>query len=130
MREKLSTTYDPTKLDDLEMLQLIALGLILYLNRVRAGEENPFPYPEALLRGFNQLCLACALRDVARIERPTSIPEFVAQWGPLPFLDWPLKLEVPSHILTDSDRLLDPDLNGRPTKLCYELGRGKFNGKT
>lgn len=123
------TTYNPIQLNDLEMLQLIALGLIPYLNQIKAGEENPFPYPEALLRGFNQLCLACALRDVARKERPMSIPEFVAQWGPMPLLKWPLKLEVPPDILTPDDRLLDPDLDGRPTRLCYKLGRGKFNGK-
>lgn len=122
-------TYDPSKLDDLEMLQLIANGLIPYLDRVRAGEKNPFPYPEALLRGFNQLCVACAVRDVVRKERPTSIPEFVQAWGSLPLLKWPLKLELPQNVLTTDDRLLDPGLEGRPTKLCYKLGFGKFDGK-
>lgn len=118
--------YNPAHLDDLEMLQLIALGLIPYLERVLAGEESPFPYPEALLRGFNQLCLACALRDVARIEHPQSIPEFVQEWGSLPLLEWPLKLELPQDVLTPDARLLDPDLEGRLTQLCYKLSRGKF----
>jgi len=40
---------DPTKLDDLEMLSLLAHGLIPYMERVAAGEEDPFPYPNALL---------------------------------------------------------------------------------
>ena len=51
-------TSDPTKLDDTEMLSLLALGLIPYLERVIAGEQDPFPYPDALLCGFNQLILA------------------------------------------------------------------------
>ena len=37
---------DPTKLDDLEMLSLLAGGLIPYTERVEAGEKDPFPYPD------------------------------------------------------------------------------------
>jgi hypothetical protein len=59
---------DPTKLDDLEMLSLLAHGLIPYMERVVAGEKDPFPYPNTLLCGFNQLLLTCALRDVPRAE--------------------------------------------------------------
>ena len=117
-------SYDPTQLDDLEMLQLIALGLIPYMDEVLAGETNPFPYPEPLLRGFNQLCLTCALRDVERKERPKSIPEFVQMWGPLPLSEWPLKLEVLADVLAYGDRLLDPDFDSRPTQLCYQLVKG------
>ena len=117
-------SYDPTQLDDLEMLELLALGLIPYMDEVLAGEASPFPYPESLLRGFNQLCLTCALRDVERKERPKSIPEFVQMWGPLPLSEWPLKLEVLANVLTAGDRLLDPELEGRPTQLCYQLGKG------
>jgi hypothetical protein len=63
---------DPTKLDDLEMLSLIAHGLIPYMEQVMVGEKDPFPYPDALLRGFNQLILICALRDLPRAERPKA----------------------------------------------------------
>jgi hypothetical protein len=54
---------DSTKIDVLEMLSLLALGLITYMERVIAGEKDPFPCPDALLRGFNQLILTCALRS-------------------------------------------------------------------
>ncbi len=40
-------------------------------------------------------------------------------------LEWPLKLEVPQDILTHDSRLLDPDLDGRPTQLCYKLAKGE-----
>ena len=119
-------SYDPTQLDDLEMLELLALGLIPYMDEVLAGEVNPFPYPEPLLRGFNQLCLTCALRDVDRKERPKSIPEFVQVWGPLPLSEWPLKLEVLADVLTAGDKLLDPELEGRPTQVCHKLSTGIF----
>jgi len=58
---------DPTRLDDLEMLSLLAHGLVPYMDRVEAGEKDPFPYPDILLRGFNQLLLTCALRDVPKV---------------------------------------------------------------
>ena len=116
-------TYDPTQLNDLEMLSLIAKGLIPYLEQVMAGEKNPFPYPEDLLRGFNQLCLACALRDLARAQRPKSIPEFVATWGLLPLLEWPLKLDLPVDVLMVDDRLIDSDFDGRPTIFCHQLSQ-------
>ncbi len=115
-------TYDPTKLDDLEMLSLLARGLISYLERVRAGETEPFPYPDTLLRGFNQLCLACALQAVDRAKRPSSIPDFVETWGTCPLVEWPLKLEIPSYRFTSSDRLIEPTRNDFPTLLCFELG--------
>lgn len=57
---------DPTRLDDLEMLSLLAHELVPYMERVEAGEKDPFPYPDILLRGFNQLLLTCALRDVPK----------------------------------------------------------------
>lgn len=79
---------DPTKLNDIEMLSLLALGLIPHMERVIAGEQNPFPYPDALLCGFNQLLLTCALRDVPRAQRPASIPEFITTWGVLPLSEW------------------------------------------
>ena len=103
---------DPTKLDDLEMLSLLAHGLIPYMERVAAGEEDPFPYPNALLYGFNQLILTCALRDVPRAERLTSIPEFVTTWASLPLAEWGVKLDIPADTFAVGDRLLDPDYNG------------------
>ncbi len=117
---------DPTKLDDLEMLSLLALGLIPYMERVVAGEKDPFPYPDALLRGFNQLILTCTLRDVPRAERPTSIPEFVAIWAILPLAEWRVKLDIPADTLVSGDRLLDPDYDGRPTALCRKLSQGEI----
>lgn len=54
------------------MLSLLAVGLIRCMERVMAGEKDPFPYPDTLLRGFNQLILTCALRDVPRAERPKA----------------------------------------------------------
>lgn len=116
---------DPTKLDDLEMLSLLAIGLIPYMERVAAGEENPFPYSNALLCGFNQLILTCALRDVPRAERLTSIPEFVTTWASLPLAEWGVKLDIPADTFAVGDRLLDPDYNGRPTALCRKLSRGE-----
>ena len=118
-------TSDPTKLDDTEMLSLLALGLIPYLERVIAGEQDPFPYPDALLCGFNQLILTCALRDVPRAQRPTSIPEFIATWGIIPLSEWCVKLEVPADLFTPDERLLDPECESRPTHLCQRLSRGE-----
>jgi hypothetical protein len=118
-------TSDPTKLDDLEMLSLLAHGLILYMERVTAGEKDPFSYPDTLLRGFNQLILACALRDVPKAQQPSSIPEFVTTWAILPLAKWGVKLDVPADVFIAGDRLLDPDYNGRPTALCRKLSRGE-----
>jgi hypothetical protein len=116
---------DPTKLDDIEMLSLLALGLIPHMERVVAGEKDPFPYPDALLCGFNQLILICALRDVPRAQRPTSIPEFVSTWGVLPLSEWGVKLNVPEDWLILDERLLDPEYDGRPTQLCQKISRGE-----
>lgn len=114
---------DPTKLDDVEMLSLLALGLIPFMERVVAGEKDPFPYPDALLCGFNQLILTCALRDVPRAQRPVSIPEFVATWGILPLSEWCVKLDVPADLFTADEQLLDPEYDGRPTQLCQKLSQ-------
>lgn len=81
-------SYDPAKLDHSEILLLLAKAVIEYFTRVTAGEEDPFPYPEALIRGFNQLNIACALQDLERAKRPRSIPEFVQTWGKLPLTAW------------------------------------------
>ncbi len=129
---------DPTKLDDLEMLSLLAVGLILYMGRVAAGEKDPFSYPDTLLRGFNQLILTCALCDVPRAQRPTSIPEFVATWAILPLTEWGVKLDIPADVFITGDsasahaglRLLDPDYDGKPTVLCRRLSRGEVMPQT
>lgn len=118
-------TFEPNKLDDVEMLSLIAKGLIPFMEQVVAGEKDPFPYPDALLCGFNQLLLNCALRDVPRAQRPTSIPDFIATWGQLPLSEWCLKLDVPAGLLTPDERLLDPQCDGRPTQLCRKLSQGE-----
>ncbi|MGQ4650720.1 pPIWI_RE_Y domain-containing protein [Lyngbya aestuarii] len=114
-------TYDPTQLDDLEMLTLLAKGLICYLGRLRIGEKDPFPYPDSLLRGFNQLRIACILQGVDRAKHPCSIPEFVEIWGRLPLLAWPLKLEISAYTFSNGDYLIEPGLDHRPTQLCKEL---------
>ena len=116
---------DPTKLNDIEMLSLLAVGLIPHMERVIAGEKDPFPYPDALLCGFNQLILTCALRDVPRAQRPTSIPEFIATWGVLPLSEWGVKLDVPAGLFTVDERLLDRECDSRPTQLCQRLSRGE-----
>ena len=116
---------DPTRLDDVEMLSLLALGLIPHMERVIAGEKDPFPYPDALLCGFNQLILTCALRDVPRAQRPASIPEFIATWGIMPLSEWCVKLDLPAGLLTTDERLLDPECDSRPTQLCQKLSRGE-----
>ncbi len=121
---------DPTKLDDLEMLSLIAHGLIPFMERVTAGEKDPFPYPDALLRGFNQLILTCALRDVPRAERPTSIPAFVTTWAILPLTEWAVKLDIPADVFITGDHLLDRDYDGKPTALCRKLSRGEVMPRT
>lgn len=118
-------TSDPTQLNDIEMLSLLALGLIPHMERVVAGEKDPFPYPDALLCGFNQLLLTCALRDVPRAQRPASIPEFIATWGILPLSEWGVKLNVLADLFTTDERLLDPEYDGRPTQLCQKLSRGE-----
>ena len=118
---------DPTKLGDLEMLSLLAHGLIPYMEQVEAGEKDPFPYPNTLLRGFNQLILTCALRDLPRAQRPASIPEFVATWARLPLAEWAVKLDIPADVFTTGDHLLDPDYDGKPTALCRKLSRGKVD---
>ena len=115
------------------MLSLLAVGLIPFMERVAAGEKDPFPYPDALLCGFNQLVLICALRDVPRAQRPTSIPEFVADWAILPLAEWAVKLDIPADVFVTGDsasaharlRLLDPDYGGNPTVLCRKLSRGE-----
>ncbi len=80
--------YDPTKLNHLEILSLLASGLIEYFERIKAGEKDPFPYPDALIRGFNQLLIACALQDVERAKRPKGVLEFMQTWGRLPLMKW------------------------------------------
>lgn len=122
-------TYDPTKLDDLEMLNLLAKGLIDYLEQVRGGEKDPFPYPDALLRGFNQLAIACALQGVERAKRPKSIPEFVTIWGVLPLAAWPLQLDsLASYGFNSNDVLIELDSGNYPTRLCQEIAEiDKFN---
>ena len=116
---------DPTKLDGLEMLSLIAHGLIPFMERVMAGEQDLFPYPEALLCGFNQLVLTCALQDVPRAQRSKSIAEFVANWSILPLSEWAVKLDIPADMFIAGDRLLDPDYDGSPTALYRKLSRGE-----
>ena len=113
-------TYNPAHLNHLEILSLLAEGLIEYLERIRAGEVDPFPYPNALLRGFNQLLIACALQDVDRAKRPRSIPESVQSWASLPLVAWPLKLKTPRSFSVE-DYLIEPDLGDRPTQLCDRL---------
>ncbi len=104
------------------------------MGRLAAGEKDPFPYPDALLRGFNQLILTCALRDVPRAQRPTSIPEFVSTWAILPLAKWGVKLDISADVFITGDsasapgyglRLLDPDYGGNPTALCRKLSRGE-----
>ncbi len=129
---------DPTKLDDLEMLSLLTHGLVPYMERVMAGEKDPFPYPDTLLRGFNQLILTCALHDVPRAERPKSIPEFVMTWAILPLTEWAVKLDIPADVFIVGDsasahaglRLLDPEYDGNPTALCRKLSRGEAMPRT
>ena len=116
-------SYDPTKLDHLEILSLLARGVIQYLERVEAGEKDPFPYPEVLIRGFNQLNIACALAGVERAKRSKSIPEFVETWGRMPLSRWSLRLEIVSYTFTDNDYLIDLEL-GLPTQLCKDLAQG------
>lgn len=118
-------TSDPTKLNDIEMLSLLAVGLIPHMEQVIAGEKDPFPYPDTLLCGFNRLLLTCALRDVPRAQRPASIPEFIATWGVLSLSEWCVKLEVPADLFTADERLLDPECESRPTQLCKQLSRGE-----
>ncbi len=128
----------PIKLDDLEMLSLLAVGLIPYMKQVEAGEKDPFSYPDTLLGGFSQLLLTCALRDVPRAERPTSIPAFVATWAILPLTEWAVNLDIPADVFITGDsasahaglRLLDPDYDGRPTELCRKLSRGEVMPRT
>ncbi len=100
------------------------------MKRVEAGEKDPFPYPDALLCGFNQLILTCALRDVPRAVRPTSIAAFVANWAILPLTEWAVKLDIPADVFIAGDRLLDPDYDGNPTALCRRLSRGEVMPRT
>lgn len=115
-------TYNATQLNHQEMLCLLASGLIPYLQQVRAGETDPFPYPHELLRGFNQLLIACAVQEVERSKRPKSIPEFVEQWATLPLAVWPLKLKTVESFGLD-DYLIEPDAGAYPTQLCEKLAR-------
>ena len=100
------------------------------MERVEAGEKDPFPYLDILLRGFNQLILTCALRDVPRAERLISIPEFVATWAIIPLAEWSVKLDIPTDVFIAGDRLLDPKCDGRPTVLCRRLSRGEVMPRT
>lgn len=104
------------------MLCLLASGLISYLQQVRAGETDTFPYPDELLRGFNQLLIACAVQEVDRSKRPKSISDFVQQWATLPLVAWPLRLETVESFGLD-DYLIEPDAGAYPTQLCKKLGR-------
>jgi hypothetical protein len=121
---------DPTKLDDLEMLSLLSRELVPYMKRVAAGEKDPFPYPDALLCGFNQLILTCTLRDVPKAQRLASIPKFVTTWATLPLSEWGVKLDVPADVCVAGDHLLDPDYDGKPTALCRKLSRGEVMPRT
>ena len=114
--------YNPTQQNHQEMLSLLAGGLIPYLEQVRAGELDPFPYPDELLRGFNQLLIACAVQEVDRAKRPKSISEFVQSWASLPLAAWPLQLETPCSFTAD-DYLIEPDAGAYPTQLCEKLAQ-------
>ena len=92
---------------------------------VMAGEKDPFPYLDALLCGFNQLILTCALRDVPRAEQPTSIPKFAATWAILPLAKWAVNLDIPVDMLAVGNCLLDPEYDSRPTALCRKLSRAE-----
>ncbi|MGE5658866.1 MAG: hypothetical protein ACM37W_19895 [Actinomycetota bacterium] len=113
-------TYDPVQLNHREMLCWLASGLISYLERVRAGEVDPFPYPDDLLRGVNQLLIACAVQEVDRSKLPKSVPDFVQQWATLPLAAWPLRLDGWNGI---EDCLIDA--GAYPTQLCEKLARGR-----
>ncbi len=102
-------TYNPAKLDERELLSLLAKGLMEYQKRLRSGETDPFPYPEALVRGFNQLNIACTLQGVKRSKRPKSIPEFVETWGKIPVTQWPLQMELVSYTFTANGCLIETD---------------------
>ena len=116
-------SYDPTKLNHSEILSLLASGVLEYFGRIRAGEKDPFPYPDPLIRGFNQLSIACALQNVERSKRPKGVVEFVETWGKLPLTKWALKLEVADYAFTADDCLIKPDVS-KPTQLCKDLARG------
>jgi hypothetical protein len=122
-------SYDPTKLDHLEILSLLAIGLTEYFERIKAGEKDPFPYPDALIRGFNQLLIACALQNVERAKRPKGVLEFMQTWGRLPLMKWALQLEVFGYTFTVDDSLIEPNLS-RPTQLCRDLARDLKLGQT
>ncbi len=115
-------SYDPAKLNHSEILSLLASGVLEYFGRIRAGEKDPFPYPDPLIRGFNQLSIACALQNVERSKRPKGVIEFIETWGKLPLTKWALKLEVADAFAAD-DCLIKPDL-GKPTQLCQDLAQG------
>lgn len=92
---------------------------------MEAGEQDPFPYPNALICDFNQMLIICALRDVPRAQRPTTIPNFVASWAILPSAEWGVKLDVPADVFVVGDHLLDPEYGGKATTLCRRLSRGE-----
>ena len=66
------------------------------------------------------------MRDVPKVQRPTSIPEFVTTWAILPLAEWSVKLDLSADIFIAGDRLLDPNYDGRPTALCRKLSRGEI----
>jgi hypothetical protein len=63
-----------------------------------AGEKT-VPYPDALLCGFNQLILTCALRDVPRAQRPAVFLN-LANWGILPLSEWCVKVRRAADLFT------------------------------
>ena len=98
-------TYDPSVLDHLEILQLLAVGLSEYMEQLLTEGRESFPYPEALVRGFNLLCLACTLQDIPVAKRPKTIPELIVTWAVQPLSEWSLELELPAELVAGSQQL-------------------------
>jgi hypothetical protein len=95
----------------MDVLHLVASGVLQAKDAEREGKPPRLPYPVPLQRGLDVLSIIC-LR--AGVDAPRSVPDLLA-WCRQPLTSWPLHLETDAVVA--GDRLLD---GIEPTQLCEE----------
>jgi ribosomal protein S27AE len=105
-----SSPFDEASLD---VLTLLASGIVKYDRQLRAEPPAVFPYPHALQRGLDRLTARCFAQGMTP---PGSVPDLLG-WCNEPFdpARWPLAL---GDMAGPDDRLLAGPL---PTVFCQQI---------
>jgi hypothetical protein len=95
----------------MDVLHLVASGVLQAKEAEREGKPLKLPYPAPLQRGLDVLSAICLQ---ARVDPPRSVPDLLA-WCRRSLTSWPLQLGGDAAV--PGDRLLD---RVEPTQLCEE----------